>query len=111
MNFIPNQNKFLVKVDEAPEVSEGGIILADTSKERPNTGVVVKAFMPYTNENGVGVYPVVGKGNKVFFSKYSGTSVILDKVEYLILSTQDLLGYELVDVDPAKSQSPDKSVV
>ena len=86
MNFQPLGNRVLVERVEEPTKTPSGIIIPDNAKEKPLEGNVL-AIGPEVEEEGQ-----IKVGDKVVFAKYSGTEINLDGKEYLILSTDDILG-------------------
>ncbi|HHW14705.1 MAG TPA: co-chaperone GroES [Firmicutes bacterium] len=86
----PLADRVVVKVLTQEEVTSGGIVLPDTAKEKPQEGEVV-AVGPGKYEDGKLVPMTVKVGEKVIFSKYGGTEVKIDGVEYLILRESDIL--------------------
>jgi chaperonin GroES len=92
MKIRPLQDRILVKRVEEEEKTQGGIIIPDTAKEKPQQGIVVAAGPGKTGEDGK-VRPLdVKKGDKVLFGKYSGSEVNLDGEEHLIIREEDILG-------------------
>ncbi|MBP2644940.1 MAG: groS [Firmicutes bacterium] len=73
------------------EVTKSGIVLPDTAKEKPQEGKVVAVGTGKVLDNGQRVAVDVKAGDKVIFSKYSGTEVKIDGQDYLILSERDVL--------------------
>ncbi|MFA5479246.1 MAG: co-chaperone GroES [Candidatus Muiribacteriota bacterium] len=91
-NLKPIGNRVVIEVKKPEEKTAGGIVLPDTaSKDRPQEGNVIAVGPGKTADNGSVVAMQVKKGDKVLFSKYSGTEVKLDSKEYLILSENDIL--------------------
>lgn len=91
MTIKPLQDRVVIKMTEAEETTKSGIILAGSAKEKPQVAEVVAVGPGKTAENGT-VTPVNLKvGDKVLISKYSGTDVKLDGVEYTILKEDDVL--------------------
>lgn len=86
MTIKPLADRVLLKSVEAQETTESGIILAASAQEKPEMSEVV-AVGPGTEENPMTVKP----GDKVIISKYSGTEVKLDGIEYTITSVKDIL--------------------
>jgi chaperonin GroES len=75
---------------EAEETTKGGIILSAAAKEKPQVAEVVAVGEGgIVDGNEVKMYLKVG--DKVLMSKYSGTEVKLDGVEYTILKQSDIL--------------------
>ncbi|MCK5236802.1 MAG: co-chaperone GroES [Deltaproteobacteria bacterium] len=92
MKIKPLQDRVIVKRLEEDEMSKGGIIIPDSAKESPAEGEIMAAGPGKKDENGK-VSPLeVKKGDKVVFSKYAGTEIKVDGVEYLIMREEDILG-------------------
>ena len=90
----PLGDKIVVRRQEAPKASEGGILLPDNAKEKPTRGVVV-AVGPGKPEEGVaGIINCamsVKPGDVVLFTSYAGNSVEIDGQELLIMREDDIL--------------------
>ena len=82
MNLYPLQDRVVVKLMEAEETTKGGIILTAAAKEKPQVAEVV-AVGPGIPE---GDHKVV-----IITSKYAGTEVKMDGVEYTIVKQSDIL--------------------
>ena len=92
MKIRPLQDRILVKRVEEEEKTQGGIIIPDTAKEKPQQGIVVAAGPGKAGDDGK-IRPLdVKKGDKVLFGKYSGTEVNVDGEEHLIIREEDILG-------------------
>ncbi|MDD4569117.1 MAG: co-chaperone GroES [Tepidanaerobacteraceae bacterium] len=90
MNIKPLGDRIVIKALEKEEKTKGGIVLPDTAKEKPQKGEVLAVG---TGEiiDGNKVPLEVKVGDKIIFSKYAGTEIKLDDVEYLILRQSDVL--------------------
>ena len=86
MKLKPMADNVLLKQHEAPETTVSGIILATTNKEKPAIYEVV-AVGPGTKD----VTMLVNTGDKVVVSKFVGTDVTLDKVDYKFVKQDDIL--------------------
>jgi chaperonin GroES len=75
---------------EAEETTKGGIILAGSAKEKPQVAEIVAAG-PGGVVDGKEIKMEVKTGDKVMISKYAGTEVKLDGIEYTILRQSDIL--------------------
>jgi chaperonin GroES len=92
MRVRPLQDRVIVKrIEEQEQRSAGGIIIPDTAKEKPQEGKVV-AVGPGRREDGKVLALDVKAGDRVLFSKYSGSEIKLDGEEHLILREEDILG-------------------
>lgn len=81
-------------VERLPEESKtaGGLFIPDTAKEKPQQGRVISAGSGRVTEDGKTVALEVKSGDKVLFSKYSGTELKLNGKEYLMIKEDDVLG-------------------
>ncbi|MBI2066763.1 MAG: co-chaperone GroES [Deltaproteobacteria bacterium] len=91
-NIRPLQDRILVKRINEEEMTKGGIIIPDTAKEKPQEGKVVAVGKGKVLDNGKLATPDVKVGEKILFSKYSGTEVKIDGEEHLIMREEDILG-------------------
>ena len=89
MTVKPLQNRVVIKVVEAEEKTKGGIILTASAQEKPQVAEVI-AIGPGKLEDGKLIPVSVKIGDKVIASKYAGTMVKFDGVEYTILSEDDI---------------------
>jgi chaperonin GroES len=88
----PLQDRIIVKRVEEEAKSKGGIIIPDTAKEKPQEGKVIAVGKGKVSEDGK-VHPLdVKKGDRVLFSKYSGTEINIEGEEHLIIREDDVLG-------------------
>lgn len=87
----PLNDRVLIKMLEAEETSKGGIILTTGSQEKPQIAEVISVGPGGIDENGKKVIMEVKKGDKVITSKYSGTEVKYEGVEYIIVKQSDIL--------------------
>ena len=90
MKLYPLQDRVVVKLVEAEETTKSGIILTGAAKEKPQVAEVV-AVGPGIPEGDNKVVMEVKVGDKVITSKYSGTEVKLDGVEYSVVRQSDIL--------------------
>lgn len=90
MNLKPLADRVVVKLVEAEEKTKSGIILTGAAKEKPEVAEVV-AVGPGGMVDGKEVTMTVKVGDKVITSKYAGTEVKMDGVEYNIVRQSDIL--------------------
>ena len=83
MRFDPLKDRVLIRRIEPDEISPGGIIIPDQAKEKPQEGEILAAGA-YCKE--------VQTGDRVLFSKYSGTEIQVNQEDVLIVSEDDILG-------------------
>lgn len=92
MKIRPLQDRVIVKRIEEEGKTKGGIIIPDTAKEKSAEGIVVAAGKGKTAEDGKLITPDVKAGDRILFTKYSGTEVKIDGVAHLIMREDDILG-------------------
>lgn len=90
MNIKPLADRVVIKMVEAEETTKGGLILAAASKEKPQIAEVV-AVGPGGVVDGEKIDMYLNVGDKVLLSKYAGTEVKIDDVEYTILRQSEVL--------------------
>lgn len=90
MNIKPLADRVVIKMTEAEKTTKSGIILAGSAKEKPQVAEIV-AVGPGGVVDGNKVEMYVKPGDKVLTSKYSGTEVKVDGVEYTIIKQEDIL--------------------
>ena len=90
MKMKPLADRVVIKMVEAEETTKSGIILAGSAKEKPQVAEIV-AVGPGGVVDGHEIKMEVKVGDRVLISKYAGTEVKLDGVEYTILRQSDIL--------------------
>ncbi len=83
LNLQPLGARVLIKVLEAENRTASGLLLPETAKEKPQTGLVVAV--------GDDEDIKVKVGDKVLFAKYTGTEVKHNGVDYLVMDSNDIL--------------------
>ena len=90
MTIKPLADRVVLKSVELEETTKSGIILAASAQEKPQVAEVV-AVGPGGVIDGKDIEMYVKVGDKVITSKYSGTEVKIDDVEYVIVRQSDIL--------------------
>lgn len=90
MKLVPLGDRVVLKQLEAEETTKSGIVLPGQAQEKPQQAEVI-AVGPGGTVDGKEVKMEVAKGDKVIYSKYSGTEVKLDGDEYIIVKQSDIL--------------------
>jgi chaperonin GroES len=91
VNLKPLGDRVVVEHVEQAEKSAGGVFLPDTAKEKPQEGRVLAVGSGRTLDNGTKLPMDVKPGDRIIYSKYSGSEVKLEGKEYLIISEKDVL--------------------
>lgn len=90
MTIRPLADRVVIKSVEAEETTKSGIILTAAAQEKPSIAEIV-AVGPGGMVDGAEVEMFVKVGEKVLISKYAGTDVKVDGVEYSIVKQSDIL--------------------
>lgn len=90
MKLSPLGDRVVLKESVAEETTKSGIVLPTQAKEKPQYAEVVEVG-PGATVDGVKVPMEVSVGDKVIYSKYSGTEVKLGEDEYIIVKQSDIL--------------------
>jgi chaperonin GroES len=91
MKIRPLHDRILVKRIEEESKTSGGIYIPDTAKEKPIQAEVIAVGSGKRDKDGKTIAPEVKAGQRVLFSKYSGTEVKIDGEDHLIMREDDIL--------------------
>ena len=92
MQFTPLHDRVLVRRIEGEEKTKGGLIIPDTAKEKPSEGEVIAVGEGARKDSGELIEPGVKAGDRILFSKWSGSEVRIGGEDYLIMKESDVLG-------------------
>ena len=90
MTLVPLGDRVVLTQLEAEETTKSGIVLPGQAKEKPQQAEVI-AVGPGGVVDGKEVKMQVKVGDKVIYSKYSGTDVELDEEKFVIVRQNDIL--------------------
>ncbi len=90
MKLNPLSDRVVLKQLEAEETTKSGIILASSAQEKPQEAEII-AVGPGGVVDGKEIKMQVKVGQKVIYSKYSGTEVKLDGEDFIIVRQDDIL--------------------
>ena len=90
LNIRPLHDRLIVKRLSEEQKTKGGIIIPDTAKEKPQEGEVIAVGNGKILEDGKKLALDVKVGDKILFSKYSGTEIKVEGEEYLIMREEDV---------------------
>ncbi len=91
MKVVPLGDKVAVKRLEADETTAGGIVLPDSAKEKPLQGRVLSLGDGRLLPDGTRATHQVNEGDRVLFTSYAGTELIVDEEEVLIMKEDEIL--------------------
>ncbi|KAK9058334.1 hypothetical protein SSX86_023175 [Deinandra increscens subsp. villosa] len=88
----PLNDRVLIKVEEAEETTAGGLLLTQSTKEKPSIGTVIAVGPGPLNEEGNRTGLPLSPGNTVLYSKYAGNDFKgADGSEYMALRASDVM--------------------
>lgn len=87
----PMGDKVVVERVESSDVTAGGIVLPDSSKEKPNRGTIVAVGPGKLLDDGSRGGLQVKVGDEVLFTSYAPETIELGDDEYLLMSESDIL--------------------
>ena len=90
MKLVPVGDRVVIKALVAEETTKSGIVLPGQAKEKPQQAEVI-AVGPGGMVDGKEVKMQVKEGDKIIYSKYSGTEVKLDDEDLIIVKQSDIL--------------------
>lgn len=90
LNIRPLHDRLIVKRLNEETKTKGGLFIPDAAKEKPQEGEVLAVGNGKTGEDGKKIPLDVKVGDRILFSKYSGTEIKLDGEEYLIMREEDV---------------------
>ena len=103
MNIRPLHDRVVVRRIEEKETVQGGIIIPDTAKEKPQEGEVIAIGAGKRLDDGKLVPLDVKPGDRILFGKYSGSEIKLEGEEFLIIREDEILG--VIENAPKKSKA------
>jgi chaperonin GroES len=92
MNLQPLDDRIVVRPSEAEEKTASGLVIPDTAKEKPQQGDVLAVGPGRRSDTTGEIIPLdVAVGDKVVYSKYGGTEIVVEGEDLLILTSRDVL--------------------
>jgi chaperonin GroES len=92
MNLQPLDDRIVVRPSEAEEKTPSGLVIPDTAKEKPQQGDVLAVGPGRRSDTTGELIPLdVAVGDKVVYSKYGGTEIVVEGEDLLILTSRDVL--------------------
>jgi len=91
VNVRPLHDRILVKRLEGEEQVQGGIIIPDSAKEKPQEAEVIAVGPGKVQDTGERLPMDVKAGDRVLIGKYSGSDIKIDGEELVILREDEVL--------------------
>ena len=91
INIEPLFDNVLIRPLDAEAKTASGIILPDSAKEKPQTGVVMAVGAGKISPKGEKHQMVVKVGQKVMYKKWGGNEVKVEGEEWTLVGQEDIL--------------------
>ncbi|NLF72836.1 MAG: co-chaperone GroES [Candidatus Anammoximicrobium sp.] len=91
MKVVPLGDKVAVKPLEPDTTTPGGVVLPDSAQERPQQGRVLSVGDGRLLADGTRLAHQVSEGDRILFSRYAGTELMVDDEELLIMNEDEIL--------------------
>ena len=108
-NFVPLHDRILLRAVQEQVTTKSGIVIPDTAKEKPQEAEVLAVGKGKISEDGKIIPLDVKAGDRVLFGRYSGTEIVLDGDEYLIMREDEVLGVLTKSAKGAKNPTSVKT--
>jgi chaperonin GroES len=108
-NFVPLHDRILLRAVQEQVTTKSGIVIPDTAKEKPQEAEVLAVGKGKISEDGKIIPLDVKAGDRVLFGRYSGTEIVLDGDEYLIMREDEVLGVLTKSAKGAKNPNSVKT--
>ncbi|EHP91637.1 co-chaperone GroES [Methylorubrum extorquens] len=92
MKFRPLHDRVVLRRISAEEKTKGGIIIPDVAKEKPQEGEIIAVGPGIRDDKGDIVALDVKAGDRVIFGKWSGTEIVVDGEDVLVMKESDIIG-------------------
>lgn len=92
MKFRPLHDRVMLRRVEPDTKTKGGIIIPDSATEKPMEGEVIAVGSGLRDDSGKVIPLDVKAGDRVLFSKWSGTEITMDGEEFLVMKESDIMG-------------------
>ena len=92
MKIRPLHDRVVVKRIDGESKTASGIVIPDNAAEKPDQGEVIAIGNGKILEDGKVRLLDVKVGDRILFGKYSGTTVKIDSIEYLVMREDDIMG-------------------
>lgn len=92
MKIKPLGERVLVKAEEVPNTTKGGILLPEVAKELPQKGQVLAVGPGKLGDDSYRIPMSVNVGDRVLFRQYAGSLVKDLGDDVFMMSEQDIMG-------------------
>jgi chaperonin GroES len=94
----PLDDRVLIRPDDMPDTTKGGMIIPNSAKEKPTRGTII-AVGPGRYELGTWIGQLLQVGDRVVYGKYSGVPLQDGDDEVVLIRAMDVLAKEVPKVE------------
>ena len=94
MNLKPTAGYILLEPQKAETTTASGIVLPDSSSEKPQIGTILAVGGNEITDSGATKKSPVVVGDKVIYKKWGGNEIKVDGKEYLFVKFDDILAIQ-----------------
>ena len=87
IKFIPLGERVLLKPDPVMEVTEKGVVIPETAREKPCEGKVVAVGLGKKD-----LFPHVRIGDRVLYNDSVTIEITIEKIDYIIINESEIYG-------------------
>lgn len=89
MNLKPLGDRVIIKQDDAEQTTASGLYIAQETKEKPSSGVVLAVGEGKVSDTGERLPMPVAVGDRVVYGKYAGGQEIENEGEKVVILRAD----------------------
>ena len=91
MNVKPLRDRVIIRTVEEKKTTASGLIIPDSATEKPSGGEIIAIGSGRVSSNGTTIPLDVKVGDRVLFTKYSGTEIKVDGENLLVMHEDDII--------------------
>jgi chaperonin GroES len=91
MKVVPLSDKVVVRPVAPNPITDGGLVLPENSRHRPQQGRVLSVGDGRVLADGTHAEPQVSEGDRILFPTFAGAEVVVDGQELLIMRENEIL--------------------
>jgi len=89
--LVPLADRLVIKPLDVEETLASGIVIPDTAKEKSQQGEVIAVGPGRLDDDGKRIPMELKVGDRVYYPKYGGQDIKIEREEYIVLSERDVL--------------------
>ena len=94
MNLKPLGDRVIIKQDDAEQTTASGLYIAQETKERPSSGVVLAVGEGKVSDAGERLPMPVAVGDRVVYGKFAGQEIENEGEKVVILRADDIIAIQ-----------------